>query len=91
MFSKDAFKKFAEDNLVLMEVDFPREKEQPDEVKAQNEKLDKAFGIKGYPTVYLVNEKGEKISPDIGYREGGADAYVKHLKELIAEAGNQSA
>lgn len=83
VFKKEEFQKYAKEHLVLMEVDFPRKKEQTDEVKEQNEKLDKEFKIEGYPTVFLIDAEGKKISEDIGYREGGPAAYVKHLKSLL--------
>jgi len=83
VFKKEAFQKYAKEHLVLMEVDFPENKKQSDEVKAQNKKLDKQFKIEGYPTLFLLNAEGEKITEDIGYREGGADAYVAHLKSLL--------
>jgi protein disulfide-isomerase len=85
VFSKDEFKAYAKENLVLMEVDFPEKKKQTDEVKAQNKKLDKEFKIEGYPTIFLIDAEGKKLSEDIGYREGGAQAYVDHLKELLAK------
>jgi protein disulfide-isomerase len=85
VFSKDEFKAYAKENLVLMEVDFPEKKKQTDEVKAQNKALDKEFKIEGYPTIFLVDSEGKKLSEDIGYREGGPQAYVDHLKELLAK------
>jgi protein disulfide-isomerase len=83
IFSKDEFKAYAKENLILMEVDFPEKKKQSDEVKAQNKVLDKEFKIEGYPTIFLIDAEGKKLSEDIGYREGGAQAYVDHLKELL--------
>lgn len=83
VFNKEAFKKYAADNLVLVEVDFPKKKEQSEEVIEQNEKLDKEFKIEGYPTLFLLDAEGEKLSEDVGYRKGGAEAYVKHLKSLL--------
>ena len=85
VFTKKAFKDYAKENLVLMEVDFPRKKKQSDEVKAQNKKLDKEFKIEGYPTIFLLDAEGNKISGDIGYREGGPEKYVEHLKSLLKE------
>lgn len=85
IFSKDEFKAYAKENLILMEVDFPEKKKQSDEVKAQNKKLDEEFKIEGYPTIFLLDAEGKKLSEDIGYREGGAKAYVDHLKELLAK------
>jgi protein disulfide-isomerase len=85
IFSKDEFKAYAKENLILMEVDFPEKKKQAEEVKEQNKKLDKEFKIEGYPTIFLIDSEGKKLSEDIGYREGGAKAYVDHLKELLAK------
>lgn len=83
VFTKKEFQDYAKDHLVLMEVDFPNKKEQPAEVKEQNKKLDKAFEIEGYPTLFLLDADGKKFTEDIGYREGGPAAYVEHLKSLI--------
>lgn len=83
VFSKEDFQKYAEENLVLVEIDFPRKKEQTAEVKKQNKALDKEFKIEGYPTLFLLDAEGNKLSEDVGYREGGPAAYVANLKELL--------
>lgn len=83
VFSKKAFQDYAKENLVLVEVDFPRKKEQTAELKEQNKKLDKEYGVEGYPTLYLLDAQGKKLTEDIGYREGGPEAYVAHLKSLL--------
>ncbi|MEP2777604.1 MAG: thioredoxin family protein [Luteolibacter sp.] len=83
VFFQKEFQQYAADNLVLVEIDFPRKKEQSAELKAQNKALDKEFKIQGYPTLFLLDAEGEKLSEDIGYREGGAAAYVAHLQELL--------
>jgi protein disulfide-isomerase len=83
VFSKEEFLKYAKENLILMEVDFPRKKKQAENLTVQNKALDKEFKIEGYPTVFLIDSKGKKLSEDIGYREGGAQAYVDHLKSLL--------
>lgn len=82
VFSEDAFKEFAKDNLVLFVADFPRQKEQLKEIKDQNRKLMEKYEIQGFPTVVLLNSKG-KLLARTGYRDGGAEAYVEHLKELM--------
>lgn len=86
VFSKKEFQEYAEKNLILMEVDFPKKKELSAEIKAQNKALDKEFKIEGYPTIFLLDAEGKKISEDIGYREGGPEAYAKHLQTLIDKA-----
>ncbi len=83
VFSQDAFKSFAAESLVLVELDFPKRKEIPEELKAQNEALMKEYGIRGFPTVVILDPAGELVEKT-GYRRGGAEAYVEHLREIIS-------
>ena len=85
IFSQKAFKEFAAANLILMEADFPKKKEQPAELKKQNAALEKEYLAGGYPTVYLLDAEGKKLSEDLGTLKGGTDAYIAKLKELIAK------
>jgi protein disulfide-isomerase len=82
VFSKQAFQDYAASNLVLVELDFPRSKEQSAEVKAQNEALAKRYNIRGFPTILILSSDGELVEKT-GYQRGGAAAYVEHLKEII--------
>lgn len=84
VFSKKQFKEFAEKNLVLFLADFPSQKPQSEEVKKQNRTLQKKYGIRGFPTVLVLDENGNE-KERTGYRRGGAESYVKHLKELISD------
>lgn len=81
VFSKPAFKKYAKENLVLMEVDFPKGKHQTRKLKEQNGELSKKFGIRGYPTIIVLDSKGEKVG-QLGYMEGGPDAFIAELEKL---------
>jgi thioredoxin-related protein len=85
VFSQEAFKAYADENLVLLMLDFPRRKELPAEQRQQNNMLMRQYGVEGFPTVLLLDKDGKEIART-GYREGGPAAYVKHLKELIAGA-----
>lgn len=82
VFSKDEFKAYAKENLILFLADFPSRKKLPADVKAQNDKLAKEYGIRGYPTVLLLDAKG-KVLERTGYQKGGAAAYVEHIKGLL--------
>ena len=82
VFSKDDFKAYADANLVLVELDFPRDKSKlSDETKAQNAKLKDEFAIRGYPSIYLTDSSGLPYAKT-GYQRGGPEAYIAHLKEL---------
>jgi len=82
VFEKEAFLKFAGDNFVLLKVDFPQKTKLPQEVQKANQALAEKYGIQGFPTIVLIDDKGEEITRT-GYQEGGAEGYVKHLKELL--------
>lgn len=82
VFSKDDFKAYADKNLVLVELDFPRDKSKvSEETRAQNETLKEAFAIRGYPTIYLTDGTGKPYART-GYQAGGPEAYIAHLEEL---------
>ncbi len=66
VFSKPGFAEYAEKNLVLLEVDFPRRKEQSAAQKEANQKLAGQFGIEGFPTVVLLNPDGKTVG-ELGY------------------------
>jgi protein disulfide-isomerase len=85
VFSQKAFKDYAAGSLVLLKADFPRKRQLSEALKKQNQKLADRFGIQGFPTVILLDGKGGKIA-ETGYRDGGAEAYVTHLKSLIPKA-----
>ena len=82
VFSQDAFKDFAEENLVCVLVDFPRAKEQTEEIKQQNLDLARKHSIRGYPTIIILSPDGKPVGKT-GYQQGGPWEYARHLKEII--------
>ncbi len=82
VFSKEEFINYANDNLVLVKIDFPRKTELPADKQAYNKKLADKYGIRGLPTVVLFDKDGNVLQ-QTGYREGGATLYVDHLKGII--------
>jgi len=86
VFSKKAFFDFAEANLVLVKLDFPRSKKQSAELKSQNEALARKYGIEGFPTIMILSPEGELVEQTTGYRRGGAEAYIEYIKEILASA-----
>lgn len=55
VFKTSDFGKWAKDNAVLVELDFPRQSSQSLELKQQNYSLQNSFGVRAYPTVWLVD------------------------------------
>ena len=81
VFSKPAFQAYAKDSLILFLADFPSRKKLPEATQKQNEALSKTYGIRGFPTVLILDAEG-KVLAKTGYQRGGPEAYVAHLKEL---------
>ena len=69
VFSQTAFLNFAKANLVLVEVDYPRNKVLPEKVKKQNQLLLHQYSIdkSGYPTVILLDPDGKILGQLEGY------------------------
>lgn len=81
-FDKPAFKNFADKNLVLVDVDFPRAKAQPDAVKKQNDSLQKQYRVEGFPTLVLLDSNGKILGkPHVGYLEGGAEGVINWIRQ----------
>ena len=84
VFSQPEFKEYAAQNLVLLEVDFPRTKELSAEQRAANAKLADQFGIYGFPTVIILDSSGQKIG-ELGYMPGGPKPFIAAVEELRAK------
>ena len=80
--STKEFQCYAEDKLVMVLVDFPKRKKQPQELKIKNEELARKYRVRGFPSVALLSPEGKLVSMT-GYRRGGAEAYIEHLELLI--------
>src|SRR5215471_15585261 len=61
------FVDFAKDNLVLMDVDFPKRKQQTEELKKANQALSDKYKIEGYPTVIVLDGNGKELKKMVGY------------------------
>ncbi len=81
VFDKEPFKAEAPKQFVLVELDFPHEKEQSDDLKKQNKELSEKYNIEGFPTVLLMDAEGQVIART-GYREGGPEEYLKQLADF---------
>jgi protein disulfide-isomerase len=81
IFSKPEFKEYASKNLVLLELDFPRNKRMPAETVAQNERLAIQYRISGFPTVLVFDSAGKQVGM-LGYLPGGPQAFIAQLERL---------
>lgn len=82
VFSKSEFENYADKNLILVKLDFPRNIEQSTETKMYNNNLAQRFGVQGFPTILLFNSSG-KLVLTTGYQPGGPVSYINHLKAYL--------
>ncbi|MBC8325741.1 MAG: thioredoxin family protein [Verrucomicrobia subdivision 3 bacterium] len=82
VFNTDEFKAYAKKNLVLVELDFPRDKTKvTKEQAAYNREQAKAFSIRGYPTIILMDAEGKELTKKVGYGRTSAAKYIESLKK----------
>ncbi len=53
VFTHKEFKDWAAQNVILLELDYPRAKQIPEEVRGQNASLQQAFQVTGFPTIWV--------------------------------------
>jgi protein disulfide-isomerase len=89
VFKTPDFKEWSDD-IVLVELDFPRRTPQDDKIKGQNRQLQAMFKVRGYPSVYFVQP--QKM-PDgrmnlntlgkTGYVKGGASKWLEVANSIV--------
>ncbi len=89
VFKTPEFSTWAEKNVVLVELDYPRAAPQTDQIKTQNAGLQQAFQIQGYPTVWIVNADMKDGKPNFqqlgktGYVAGGPATWIAGADEIL--------
>lgn len=88
VFKTPEFTKWAKDNVVLVELDFPRKKQLPAELQKQNMELQQTFQVRGYPTVWIVNATTNK-DKQVNFEQLGTTGYVAGGPSKWLEGANQ--
>ena|SRR6218665_678994 len=89
VFKTPEFEKWAKKNVVLVELDYPRQTPQTPAIQRQNQELQQTFMIQGYPTVWFVNasKKDGKINLEkigsTGYVAGGPTAWLAAADQIL--------
>lgn len=83
VFSRREFENFADDNLILVYIDFPSRKKLPAELQRKNRALQHAYGVRGYPHTLLLNASGGVIGTISGYQED----YLRQVRRMVKDAG----
>lgn len=82
VFSTMEFAQFADRNLVLLKLEFPRSYDLPQAQIKQNRNLQRQYGISGYPTVVVTDDNGEVLGR-LTYRQGGPQKFLGELSKLL--------
>ncbi|MCS7090058.1 MAG: thioredoxin family protein [Verrucomicrobiota bacterium] len=80
VFDGKEFAEYANKRLVLVEVDFPRKKQQSEARKSANEKLSNQYKVEGFPTLVLLDANGKELRRMVGYSGGGFATVKKRLR-----------
>ncbi|PQJ11832.1 thioredoxin family protein [Flavipsychrobacter stenotrophus] len=90
VFSKPEFLAWAKNNVVLVELDFPRSKKLSPELTNQNASLQQTFQVQGYPTIWMfyLKKAADKFEIDalgsVGYPQGAVQG--KEQVKFLADA-----
>lgn len=85
---KEEFKTFAKENLILVELDFPRENKPSEEIQAARKALAAKYEIRGYPTLVLLTPE-EKDFGRMGYQKEVSE-FLEKYKSLAAEVKKEA-
>jgi len=90
VFDTEAFKTEVRKGFVLVNLDYPNQAPQPAELKRQNNELRKQYKVDTYPTIFVMDAKGQPVAR-AGYHAGGPQDYLNELsgdikthKEIVA-------
>lgn len=81
VFDQPEFISYAAQNLILLEIDFPRKKNMTGAQLSANQALAKQYHVEGYPTLVVLNPKGDEVGRT-GYRPGGPKALIAALQQM---------
>ena len=92
VFNHEEFKIWTEENIILVELDFPRRKKIDPKILNQNRELARIFGVSGYPTCWLVSPQileNNKVNflklGKLGYVAGGTQKWISVAEKFLIQ------
>ena len=89
VFVTPEFKNWASENVILLELDYPRRVQQTDEIKKQNRELQQFFQVRGYPTLHIfyviITDGKTQITSlgKMGYLAGGPTPWIASANNYL--------
>ncbi|NND05852.1 MAG: thioredoxin family protein [Saprospiraceae bacterium] len=84
VFDKQEFKSWADENVVLLELDYPRRSKLPEELQRQNAGLQQAFKVRGFPTVWVFDLDKDESSGQFSIKALGKTGYRPSVEEFTS-------
>src|SRR5258708_37502634 len=88
--SQKEFEAFAQENLVLVEIDFPQQTAQSAELRSANRALSRQFRIQGFTTSTLLDRASRAIG-QLGYMHGGPGPFIAEIQKFSGMAPRPAA
>ncbi len=86
VFSTDEFNQWAKDQVVLVELDYPKNKPQLPATKRRNQDLAEKYLVQNYPTVLLISPQGEVLGPKLGYKDSPTN-WIAAAQPILTTGG----
>lgn len=85
VFAEKDWKKFAADNVILVTIDFPKDKSiVPEKFVDRNKELQKKFGVRGYPTYIILESDGETKLGQLGAgKDKTPESFIEEFKGVV--------
>lgn len=85
VFDTPEFKDWANKNLILLELDFPKAKKQDDATVKQNREMAQKYKVRGFPTIHFLKADGTSVGT-MGYQEGGPKPWIEAAQKILDAA-----
>ena len=85
VFAKDEWKKYAGENVLLVTLDFPKDKSiVPEKYVARNEELKSKFEVRGFPSYVILASDGETKIGQLGAgKEKTPASFISEFKAVV--------
>ena len=85
VFAQQEWQDFAKENLLLVTIDFPRDKSiVPGEFKHRNEKLQAKYGVRGFPTFIMLDQDGETQVGQLGASQDVTPkSFIQQVEDVL--------
>lgn len=85
VFSADAWEDYAEKNLVLVWIDFPRDKTLvPEKFVSRNRELAQKYKVQGYPTYVILSSSGKELGRLGASRSATPEEFIRSVEGVLA-------